>query len=169
MLSKACGYAIRGILYVALKSSEEHKIGIQELAEELKVPQHFMGKIMQNLVRREILSSTKGPHGGFFINGDTLDTPIIDVVEAIDGLSVFHRCVLGMPDCNGENPCPLHHEVVEFRDTVYETLQIRTVRDLAADVENGLAVLNRLPRSRPKALMSNGTGHEQSENGLDAE
>ncbi|GAA4471124.1 Rrf2 family transcriptional regulator [Nibrella saemangeumensis] len=148
MLSKACGYAIRGIIYVALKGSEDHKIGIPELADALKVPQHFMGKIMQNLVRRDILSSTKGPHGGFYTNEDTLDTPIVEVVDAIDGLSAFHKCVLGLPDCNGEHPCPLHHEVVTYRDTVYETLQTRTIRNLAADVENGLAVLNREPRSR---------------------
>lgn len=144
MISKTSGYAIRGLVYLALKSSDVHKVGIYELADELNVPQPFLGKIMQGLVRRDIISSTKGPNGGFFINDQTLTTPIINVIDAIDGLGIFRRCFLSLSDCNGEKPCPLHHHVIGFRDSLQHSLETLTVHDLVMDVEGGLAVLKRL-------------------------
>lgn len=147
MLSKTCGYAIRGLAYLALKAGENRKIGLQELARELVVPPHFMGKIMQDLARRAIIGSTKGPNGGFFLNDDTLDTSVLQVVDAIDGPGVFQRCQLGLPDCSAENPCPLHHDVTAFREAFREKLRLTTIGNLVSDVENGLAHLARpLPK-----------------------
>lgn len=144
MISKTSGYAIRGIIYIALKSGEGRKIGIHELAEELNVPQPFLGKILQGLVRRDIVSSTKGPNGGFFLNANTLKTTALEIIDAIDGLGQFRRCLLGLPECSGENPCPLHHHVVNFRDNLVGTLETLTVQELMTEVAEGHAVLNRL-------------------------
>ncbi len=137
MLSKSCGYAIRGILYVALKESEGRKIGIQEIAAALDAPVYFMGKIMQGLVRRDVINSTKGPNGGFYLNEATLDIPIINVVEAIDGVSSFRRCVLNLPECSDAHPCPLHTELTAYREVLYRTLCRRTVQDLLTDLQAG--------------------------------
>ncbi|GAB4030218.1 RrF2 family transcriptional regulator [Spirosoma gilvum] len=147
MISKTSGYAIRGLVYLASKSSETHKVGIHELADELAVPQPFLGKIMQGLVRRGIINSTKGPSGGFFVNDHTLTTPLIDVIDAIDGLGMFRRCFLGLPECDGTNPCPLHNRVVGFRDSLRHTLETLTVQEMVADVEEGLSVLHRFSKT----------------------
>lgn len=141
MLSKSCGYAIRGILYLALKTPEARKIGIQELAESLDVPMHFMGKIMQGLVRRDIVNSTKGPNGGFYLRETTFDIPVINIVEAVDGLGAFRRCILNLPDCSNSNPCPLHNELTNYRETLYRILCRRTVHDLVSEVQSGRAQL----------------------------
>jgi Rrf2 family protein len=141
MLSKTCGYAIRGLAYLAMKAGEHRKIGLQELARELAVPPHFMGKIMQDLARRAVIGSTKGPNGGFFLNDRTLGTSILQVVDALDGPGVFQRCQLGLPTCSAEDPCPLHHEVAQFRDAFREKLRLTTIGDLVADLRNGLAHL----------------------------
>lgn len=141
MISKTSGYAIRGLVYLALKSSDVNKVGIHELAAELNVPQPFLGKIMQGLVRRDIVRSTKGPNGGFFIHERTLTTPIIDIIDAIDGLGLFRRCFLGLPECNRAKPCPLHQHVIGFRDSLHHSLETLTVQDMVTDVEGGLSVL----------------------------
>jgi len=137
MLSKTCGYAIRGILYVALKNEEVKTVGIKEMAEALEVPQPFLGKIMQDLVRRDILNSVKGPNGGFFVNERTLETPIIKVVEAVDGLGVFQKCALGLPRCSDEQPCPLHHQIKAYRDALFDMLCKQKITDLRDDLLDG--------------------------------
>lgn len=144
MISKTCGYAIRALVYLAMKSSESYKVGIQELAQELDVPQAFLSKIMQGLVRRGILSSTKGPNGGFHANELTLQTPIIEVVNAIDGMGAFRRCLLGLPKCSAEKPCPLHSHVVDFRNSLLESLQTLIVQNMVEDVAGGLSVLQQV-------------------------
>lgn len=107
--SKSFGYALRGVLYVAMMSDEKRKIRIDEMASRLSVPRHFLGKIMNKVVKKGILNSTKGPNGGFSLNNTTLSTPLLSVVEAMDGLDQFDACVLRLRKCNPENPCPLHN------------------------------------------------------------
>ncbi|HET7896419.1 MAG TPA: Rrf2 family transcriptional regulator, partial [Flavisolibacter sp.] len=62
IFSKSFGYSLRGILFVALRETHT-PVQLDEMAESLGVPRHFMGKIMKQLVKQGILSSLKGPTG----------------------------------------------------------------------------------------------------------
>ena len=138
MLTKSCEYAIRSVLFVA-QNRTERKIGLRELAEALDIPVPFLGKIMQNLVRQQILSSTKGPNGGFFLRSSQMETALIRIVEIMDGLQVFQRCGLGLTMCSNERPCPVHDIVKPFRDKFEQWLRSQTVAQLAQSVANGNA------------------------------
>lgn len=128
--SKSFGYALRGILYIALMQDEQRKIQIDEIADKLSVPRHFLGKIMQNVVKAGLLQSTKGPYGGFSLKEDTLSTPLIKLVETTDGMEQFNICVLQLRNCNGINPCPLHHEVDKIKTRLFDELSQTTIADL---------------------------------------
>ena len=65
MLSNSCRYGIRAVIYLASKSSSNKKPGISKISTTLNLPQPFLAKILQQLVKKKILCSTKGPHGGF--------------------------------------------------------------------------------------------------------
>src|SRR5688500_12774766 len=110
MLTKTSEYALRSIVYVAMQAAEGKKIGIKEIAKELELPLHFIGKILQDLVRKGIIASVKGPHGGFYLSQPAADISIMDVVHVIDGVQAFKRCGLGLKHCSDTHPCPLHHE-----------------------------------------------------------
>ncbi|RLD23857.1 MAG: transcriptional regulator, partial [Bacteroidetes bacterium] len=45
MLSNACQYAIRSMLYLAMLSDESKIIGVKKIAEELEAPQPFLAKL----------------------------------------------------------------------------------------------------------------------------
>lgn len=141
MISKTCGYAIRGVIFLALDENINRKIGIHEIAEELKVPQQFMGKILQELVRKDILKSTKGPHGGFYVNDAILELSIIKIVEAIDGLGVLKKCFLGREECSSENPCPMHDEFEVCRSSIFEAFQNKNIRYFVEHIEDGSTFL----------------------------
>jgi Rrf2 family protein len=141
MISKTCGYGIRGVVLLAVKSDEHRNIVIHEIAEDLDVPQHFMGKIMQDLVRKGVIFSIKGPNGGFYVKDETLEMPLIKIIEAIDGLGVLKKCFMGREECSEENPCPLHHEFAECRNGIFKTFRNKTVKDLTEEVADGLTFL----------------------------
>ena len=63
MLSRACEYAIQAVICLAKKPVGEYTL-IREISEGLKIPHHFLGKVMQTLVKADILTSHKGPKGG---------------------------------------------------------------------------------------------------------
>jgi len=132
ILSKSCEYAIRATVYVALKSRMNEKTGIIEVAEAIGSPMHFTGKILQTLVRKKILSSAKGPTGGFYIeNGERLF--LIDIVRAIDGSGLFTSCVLGLEKCSETQPCPMHEQVKPIRDMLMDEFSKKPVAELVEE------------------------------------
>lgn len=137
-LSKSFGYALRGILYIAIMQDERQKVQIDEIASKLSVPKHFLGKIMQQIVKAGLLKSTKGPYGGFALTSETLNTPVIKLVEITDGMEQFSMCVLNLKYCNGLNPCPLHHEMEEVKRNYLNVFTKNTIGDLLKDSKSDL-------------------------------
>ncbi len=131
--SKSCEYALRSILYLASKQSEK-KTGIKIIAEELGIPSHFLGKIMQSLVKHNIVSSTKGKNGGFHLTEEELDLPLINVIHVIEGDDVFNKCGLGLKSCSNQHPCPIHNDIVNLRDKLKKILSERSIREYGTKI-----------------------------------
>ena len=144
MFSKACEYGIRSILFIASKSKDEVKVGIKEIAYSLDIPEAFTGKVLQQLVKAEILSSSKGKGGGFFLTQEQLrDKTLGDIVKSIDGDLLFEGCGLGLAACNANKPCPLHTQFVKIRKELKSVLQDTTVEKLSDDLVKGVTFLKR--------------------------
>ena len=129
IFSKSFGYAVRGVLYIALQSNERH-VQAKEIASVLAVPRHFMGKILKRLAKENILSSVKGPSGGFAINEHTIKTPLIRLLAITEGLSTLETCTLKFNKCDSVNPCPLHFEMEKLRKELKQTLSANTIDSL---------------------------------------
>ncbi|MBS1655618.1 MAG: Rrf2 family transcriptional regulator [Bacteroidetes bacterium] len=130
IFSKSFGYSLRGVLYVALMRDENRKIQIDEIANRLSVPRHFLGKIMNKIVKAGVISSTKGPHGGFSLNDSTLGTPLITLISVTEGMDQFDSCVLRLRKCNHEHPCPLHHRMESYKEDLKKLYTNTTIGDL---------------------------------------
>ena len=135
MISTKCKYALRAILHLAVESSQQNKKNIRDLAEELKIPTPYLGKILQELVPKNIISSVKGPNGGFYLTEENLQTSLINIVGAIDGLSFFETCGLGLAACSDDHPCPIHHDFKISRDHLKNVFANKSVRDLAREIK----------------------------------
>ncbi len=140
IFSKKCEYGLQAVLYLAAQVSKEN-IPAEEIATKLSIPKEFVSKILQSLTESGIVNSQKGKSGGFSIAKDPKLIKLIDIVTAIDGLSMFNNCVLGFPNCNPENPCPLHHKWGELRAKAYEMLTDENLDDFR---EKTLHKLNNL-------------------------
>lgn len=135
MLSQKCQYAIRAVLYISIESNKEKGLkGGKEVSEALKIPLAFTGKILQQLAKSDVISSVKGPGGGFYLTEENLCLPIIQIVKTIDGLSSFNSCGLGLDKCSDEHPCPIHDTFKVGRDGLLELLTKNTIRELAKDI-----------------------------------
>lgn len=123
MLSLTCKTAIKAVIYLASKFESGEKAGIKEIAEFIDASEHTVGKILQTLVREKVIHSSKGPTGGFYINADQKNQPIINVVAAIDGKDVFNHCGLGLSKCSETHPCPIHDDYKQVR-SLFENICI---------------------------------------------
>lgn len=134
MLSRSCEYSIRAVLYIALHGDETNKIGIKQIVKDLKLPAHFLGKTLQFLTKKNLLSSSKGPNGGFYLNNKQKNRPLMDIVETIDGTDVFQRCVLGLDQCSDKRPCPVHDNYKDFRNNLKQTFKNYKIKDLTSEI-----------------------------------
>lgn len=126
IFSKKCEYGLQAALYLAAHMHRD-VIPAEEIAGKLGIPKEFVAKILQSLTESGIIISRKGKSGGFALAKDPSRIRLIDIVAAIDGLSIFNNCVLGFPNCNPEKPCPLHDRWGELRTKAYNMLNDETL------------------------------------------
>src|SRR3546814_14674475 len=91
MFSKACEYGIRAMIYLTAASKEGSKMSIRDICRETGAPEHFTAKILRDLSRKGLVSSLKGPKGGFFME----DEQGKDRKSVVSGKSVSVRVDLG--------------------------------------------------------------------------
>lgn len=132
--SRQCEYAIQGVLYLALKPQGE-MTSIKELTKRLNIPYHFLAKILQRLAATGLLTSAKGPTGGFALGKPAKDITLFDIVEAIDGSDFTDKCVLGFPECSGKNPCSVHSTWGRMRDEIYQMLVSKNIAEMAREMK----------------------------------
>ena len=137
MLSKSSTYAIRAVLYLSLHSNETKKFSPKSIAQAIDVPAPFLAKTLQILTRRGLISSVKGRNGGFYLTKKDRENTLMSIVDSIDGLSKFSECMLGLPVCGDDNPCPIHHAVSPVKKQLIEQLTLRTIEDFTEKVRNG--------------------------------
>ena len=141
MLSNTCKTAIKAVIYLASKEDSGERSGVKEIAKYINASEHTVSKILQNLVRQKIISSIKGPTGGFYITEKQRQEPIITIVDTIDGKDLFNECGLGLSKCSSAHPCPIHDDYKKGREIIQELFKTRTINVLCEPVESGLAHL----------------------------
>lgn len=141
MLSKTCKSAIKAVVYLCSKYGSGENASIKEVADVINASEHTVGKLLQTLVKQDIIKSLKGPTGGFYISKTQQNQPIINIVEAIDGKEIFKECGLGLSQCSAKHPCPIHNGYKEVRESLEKLFREKNVLSLCEPVSNGLAYL----------------------------
>lgn len=136
MLSNTSKYAIRALIYLELFSSPEKKLGIKHIAQKLDIPAPFLGKILQVLAKQQLLVSSKGPNGGFYLKKPALDITIMEVIEMIDGKDTFDNCVIRTTPCDDSRPCSIHHKAGPLMEALKRLYSTETIADLVSEFKD---------------------------------
>ena len=142
MISKACQYALRAVVFLAAKADEKVKLNVKQIAKEIDAPEAFTAKTLQVLNKHKIITSRTGPNGGFFIEEYQMNVPIINIVNAVDGLQIFTACGFGLRRCSTDHRCAFHDTYAVLRNTMKKSFEKTTVRKLAKNIENGTHFLS---------------------------
>jgi len=137
MLSNSSKYAINAVLYLAVHTDKTKKISAREIAEAINIPSPFLSKLLQILSKKNVISSSKGPGGGFYMTGKNLNLNLIEIVKHIDGVDNFEDCVLGLKKCSSEKPCPVHYSIQPLKKQFLKELSENTIDSFAKKVKTG--------------------------------
>ena len=83
-ISKSASYALIASGYIA-ENQQDGLVSAIRISKEYGISLEYLLKIMQQLVRANVLKSKRGPRGGFSLAHDPKDISMLQVIEAIDG------------------------------------------------------------------------------------
>lgn len=146
--SRSAEYAIRAFVYLAEVPEDDYAMA-KVIAEKTDIPSHFLAKILQQLARKGFLRSNKGPRGGFILRRPAADITLLQLVDAIDGLSEYEHCPGGMSECNDKNPCGMHETWSVLRSRIIQYLEETTIADVVMALQKKRWALARQPK-RPR-------------------
>ncbi len=144
MFSKACQYGIKATIFIAVKSQEDKRVNVNEIAKEIDSPIAFTAKVLQKLTKSKIINSIKGAAGGFEIKKDQLDKIMMSrIVTSIDGDAIYEGCGLGFGKCSEIKPCAVHFKFKKIREDLKEMLETTSLKALSNDINNEITFLKR--------------------------
>jgi Rrf2 family iron-sulfur cluster assembly transcriptional regulator len=132
-------YAVTAMLDLALHQ-HEGPISLADIAERQGISLSYLEQIFSRLRRSELVSSTRGPGGGYRLSRESADISIADVIKAVDEMVDATRCG-GMQNCQGEARCLTHDlwhdlsgQIQDFLTgiDIAQLVERRSVREVAA-------------------------------------
>ena len=83
-ISRSSGYALLAASYIA-RNQKKGIILSQDIAKKYNIPLEYLLKILQQLVKANLLRSKRGPRGGFSMNLAPTKITMLQIIEAVDG------------------------------------------------------------------------------------
>ncbi|RME07154.1 MAG: Rrf2 family transcriptional regulator [Deltaproteobacteria bacterium] len=130
-VSKASQYAIRAMTHLARQPASEAVL-IREIATEEGIPQPFLAKVIRMLGRCGLVETFKGPGGGIRLARPPYRITVREIIECVDGPTLFEGCFLGLSTCSDDAPCPIHENWKVIRERLIGELRSITLADIAA-------------------------------------
>jgi Rrf2 family protein len=142
IVSRSADYALRAMVYLARLDSPRY-VPANEIANEMRTPPFLLSRILQHLVKGELLLSMKGHHGGFRLRKSPDQVSVLEIIHLIDGPFVVHDCA-GKGDCGLSPDCDLRDVFATAEKNLEDVFQTVTLGALAA------------PRSNHESLLAKG-------------
>lgn len=112
-----------------LASRPKQRTTAAQLAQKLDASEAHLAKVMQRLGKAGLVTSTRGPNGGFALAKSADKVRLLDVYEAVDGELDPDNCLLGLPVCPGRK-CILGDLAAKVNKMVQERLAGTTLAAL---------------------------------------
>ena len=131
-LSKKADYALIAMKHLTLRS-DRGSSSAREIAEQYDIPIELMAKVLQRLVRRGLLASHQGTHGGYKLARVPGQITVADVFQAIDGPVTVTACSIDDDRCDQFAKCNVRDPLWRVRERILTALDECTIAELASD------------------------------------
>jgi Rrf2 family protein len=130
MLSQTAEYALRAVLHLA-REGGDGPLRVGDVASALGAPANYLSKILHTLAKAGVLSSRRGPTGGFELARRPTEIALADVIGLFDRLEEGEVCLLRGAPCDRDDPCLAHGRWREVFGSVRRFFRETTIAELA--------------------------------------
>jgi Rrf2 family protein len=136
-ITMACDYAVRTILYLAMKESAG-SVTLNEISVEQDIPKSFLNKVIQKLISGGLVISRKGRSGGYSLACDPKDITLRNVLEASEGQINLSRCLISDGICKRDVYCSVHVVWAEIQRSFIKTLDSYNIEYLVGKLKKNM-------------------------------
>ena len=128
-VSRKVDYALRAIIYLSVQK-DGHPVSVKEMAAHRRIPRKFLEKIIQDLIRADLVKSHRGAHGGYTLARTPDHVSFRDVIEAVEGPISINLCVTEHRDCSVLSSCNMQRIWQEGQRRMLEYFSDTTLADV---------------------------------------
>ena len=144
IITRATEYAIRAILYMSRQPAGEI-IYKKDICKAQDITPAFLTKILQPLIKDQIVGSQRGVGGGFYLAKAPAEITLLDIIKSQEGPVYLNQCLIEEGACEREFFCPLHGAWAQIRKEFMATLSRYDFASLAAKKNDCLPVSSKTP------------------------
>ena len=131
MLSATADHAVRALLFLARATGRTGRpMRADEIAAATGAPQNYLAKTLNALAKAGIVTSARGPAGGFALAVAPESLTLARVVDLFETTRPQSRCMLGAAPCDPRHPCAAHECWTAVMRARREPLATTTFADL---------------------------------------
>lgn len=138
MITRTAEYALRALLVLAREESGRY-VPSERIAAATGMPANYTSKTLHRLAQSGLVSSTRGPAGGFVLARPADEISVADVAALFAERPRTNRCLLGNRFCDPAAPCGAHDRWTAVKNAVHAALASTSLSDLVAQPEPLLA------------------------------
>ena len=128
ILTKNSDYAIRAL--IALAEDSATFLSAKEIAQKQSIPYQFLRRILQDLIKNDLIVSKEGGGGGFKILVDPKDVNVVDVIKIFQGGLQLSECMFRDKLCRHRSNCSLRNEMKRVETVVEKEFSRITLQKL---------------------------------------
>jgi len=129
VISKTGVHAVRALMALG-RIPHGTYAGAAQIARRIGAPENYLGKLLKGMATHGLVQSQKGQGGGFCLALPPEKITLFDILEPIERLSSWSRCILGRSTCSDEHPCLMHPRWKKVRQAYLKMLEHTTIAEL---------------------------------------
>lgn len=130
MFSSTAEYALRAAVDLAAHPGEPRTS--QQVAKDSQIPAGYVSKILQDLGKAGLVTSQRGPNGGFMLARPAKEISVLEAINAVDPIQRITRCPLNLP-AHSKRLCKLHQHLDDAIAKVESAMANASLAELVAD------------------------------------
>ena len=126
-------YALRALIYLA--QQKKNGASLEVIARHQKIRPKYLEQILLHLRHAGLISTKKGPGGGYFLMRQPYMIRLSDIMNAVGESTAPVRCVSGRADkyCAGMQTCSMKPVWMEMKEVIDNYLDNHTLQELVQD------------------------------------
>jgi len=133
-ISEGTSLAFHGLALIAKKAGSEspERVNVKIMAESLSASENHLSKVFQKLNKAGIVSSVRGPSGGFILEQPADEISFLQIYEILEGAAISKGCPMGRGKCSF-HACIFEQKMHHISNQIYDILKNIRLSDFSTN------------------------------------